>query len=102
MRRNSDLIRTRQNNIATCVMWNVCLYFLGIGLICTWMNHTQVSSRFSEKETLLIYGISSLLSLATPIIFGLCSDKSAQPKKASCYYLIWKNAFVEFLQQILP
>jgi len=57
--------------------------FAGIGTIATWLNHTQISLRFTEKESLLIYGLSSLFSVATPIVFGLFSDKTAQPKKAS-------------------
>ncbi|CAG7665723.1 unnamed protein product [Allacma fusca] len=65
------------------------LFYGGIGVIVTWLNHLQISRRLSEKECLLAYGISSILSIFTPFVFGLISDKSAQPKKvlAVCFLL---------------
>lgn len=54
---------------------------LGIGVLVTWLNHLEISRRFSEKECLLVYGLSSLLSAFTPFVFGLISDKSGQPKR---------------------
>jgi hypothetical protein len=75
-------------------------FILGIGVLSTWLNHSLLSRRFTEKETALVYGLSSLLSIATPFIFGIISDKTAQPKKASSNYILLQLLLNPFLNPI--
>jgi len=74
---------SRQKLLYAKLKIKIIIYNSGLGVLSTWLNHSLLTKRFTERETALAYGLAALLSIPVPFIFGLISDKSAQPKKVT-------------------